>query len=161
MASPVRGDGGGSYRLVSCLWGQVFASALLCQNGSSCPLLPSTSYPVVSPNATCRSCNSKRLHCLSKVTLLANGRIGARLSVPFLHNPSPLSTCTCPKGPHAVSGLCRNPAASGPWWTATASVLSALQCLLSLGALVFHPGIRTFTARREEGLAEWGTERHA
>lgn len=105
----MRGDGDGSHGLVSCLWGQVFTSALLCQNGSSCSLLPSTSYPVVSPNATCRSCNSKPLRCLSKVTLLPNGRTGARLSAPFLHNLSPLSTGTCPKGPRAVSGVCRNP----------------------------------------------------
>ena len=92
---------GGSYGLVSCLWGRAFTSALLCQNGSSWPLLPSTSYPVVSPNATCRSCNSKRLRCLSKVTLLPNGRTGAKLSAPLLHSPSSLSTGMRPEGPHA------------------------------------------------------------
>lgn len=149
-------DGDGSCGLVSRLWGRAFTSALLCQNGSSWPLLPGTSYPVVSPNATCRSCNSKRLHCLSKVTLLPNGRTGAQLSAPLLHSPSSLSTGTRPEAPHAVSGagVCRKPKASGSWRTVTVSVPSGLQCLLSLSvALVFHPSIIYIYGRKRRGTS--------
>lgn len=43
----------------------------------------------------CSSGNSKRLSCLSKITLLPNGRTDSKLSEPLIRDPSSLSLCTC------------------------------------------------------------------